>query len=161
MRKLWSVGFEVGACMLLGMMALSCDSTSPETSAVVRIKNDFNNEEMERKPPWTICECSYRDVEFGRVLLGETSDAREVEPGLDYVLMVVAWNAPACSTHNCLPVASSNEEEIVDGQTRTIAINAPNHQGPCPPEGIEPIPHDLYERIRAIWPIRRLSFSNA
>jgi hypothetical protein len=154
MCRIWNVWFSSGMlCALVGAMVLSCDSTgTDEAQAVVRIKNDFNNPDLDRKPPWTICECSYRDVEFGKVLMGDTSAAREVEPGLDYVLMVLAWNDTACSTRNCLPVASRNEEEVVGGQVRTIAINAPNHQGPCPPEGIEPIPTELYERIRALWP---------
>jgi hypothetical protein len=28
----------------------------------------------------------------------------------------------------------------------------PNHQGPCPPEGVAPIPEAQYERIRELWP---------
>jgi hypothetical protein len=51
-----------------------------------------------------------------------------------------------------LPLASRQEEEVVPGQVRTIALNAPNHQGPCPPEGIEPIPESLYDRILELWP---------
>ncbi|MBD3393160.1 MAG: hypothetical protein GF418_13640 [Chitinivibrionales bacterium] len=137
-------------------MAQSCDilekKDEEDPSATVRIKNDFNNPEIDRKPPWTMCECSYQDVEFGKVLIGDSSKAKDVEPGLDYVLMVLAWNDTSCSLHNCLPVASKNEEETVDGQTRTISINAPNHQGPCPPEGIQPMPESLYERIRSKWP---------
>ncbi len=125
---------------------------SKNTPATVRLKNDFNNPAMERKPPWTICESNYRGVEFDKILLGDSSQARDVNPGLDYVLMVLAWDDPACSTHNSLPVASKNEEEVVDGQLRVIFLNAPNHQGPCPPEGIQPIPRALYERILALWP---------
>jgi MoxR-like ATPase len=66
--------------------------------------------------------------------------------------MVAAWDDPSCALENCLPIASKNEEEVVDGQRRTIVIGLPNHQGPCPPEGVPPIPEAQYERIRALWP---------
>jgi hypothetical protein len=151
-----SIHFLKPTCLvaLCAAMFCSCDffEKEDEASATVRIKNDFNNPAMDRKPPWTICECSYRNVDFGKVLLGDSSAPKEVAPGLDYVLMVLAWSDTACSLHNCLPVASKNEEETVDGQTRTISINAPNHQGPCPPEGVQPIPESLYNRITALWP---------
>jgi hypothetical protein len=124
--------------------------------ALVQIKNDFSNPEMDFQPPWTICESSYLGVEFGQVGTGETSAKQEVAPGLDYVLMVAAWDDPTCAAANCLPIASRNEEEVVDGQTRSIAINLPNHQGPCPPEGVQPIPRELYDRILALW--REYSF---
>ena len=139
--------------VLLGIL-LSCNLLSPEeaSKATVRIKNDFNNASMERRPPWIIAKCSYQSVEFGKILLGDSSEAKEVEPGLGYVLMVACWDDTACSTHNCLPIASKVEEEVVSGQTRTIALNAPNHQGPCPPTGIEPISETLYNRIRELWP---------
>jgi hypothetical protein len=65
---------------------------------------------------------------------------------------VAAWDDPTCAPENCLPIASKNEEEVVAGQSRTIAINMPNHQGPCPPEGVPPIPEDQYNRILALWP---------
>jgi hypothetical protein len=154
MRNHFFGGVTAALLVCVSLFIFSCDilSDEDEPRATVRIKNDFNNEEMERKPPWTLCECSYRDVEFGKVLPGDSSEAREVEPGLDYVLMVLAWDDPGCSVENCLPVASKNEEETVDGQERTIYINAPNHQGPCPPEGIQPIPESLYKRIRSRWP---------
>jgi hypothetical protein len=121
-------------------------------SARVEIKNDFDNPAMAFQPPWTICESSYLEVEFGKIGAGETSPEKDVVPGLDYVLMVAAWNDPSCSPEKCLPIASKNEEEIVDGQTRTIFINLPNHQGPCPPQGVPPIPKQQYERILALWP---------
>ncbi len=128
---------------------VSCDAPGV---AAVRIFNDFNNLTLDRHPPWTICRCNYRGAEFGKVLLGDTSVAMDVEPGLDYVLMVLAWDDTACSTQNCLPVASKFEEETVDGQERIITLNAPNHQGPCPPEGVPPIPEELYNRILALYP---------
>ncbi len=127
----------------------ACES---EEKAIVSIKNDFNNPTMDRKPPWTICESYYLGVQFGKILLGETSPKQEVTPGADYVLMVAAWDDPDCKPENCLPLASKNLEEVVDGQERTIAINAPNHQGPCPPEGVPPIPQEQYDRILALWP---------
>jgi len=91
----------------------------------------------------------------------------EVEPGtgskfafgpdsspmsLDNVLLVAAWDDASCSPENSLPLASKNEEEIVSGQTRTIALNMANHQGPCPPQGVAPIPEAQYTRILALWP---------
>jgi hypothetical protein len=120
--------------------------------AHVKIMNDFNNPEMAYQPPWTICESSYLGVEFGKLGTGETSAEKDVTSGLGYVLMVAAWNDPTCAVENCLPIASRNEEEVVDGQSRTIAINMANHQGPCPPEGVQPIPEAQYNRILELWP---------
>ncbi|OGJ87378.1 MAG: hypothetical protein A2268_14590 [Candidatus Raymondbacteria bacterium RifOxyA12_full_50_37] len=154
-----AIALTLAMTVMLGTLLPSCNKTTdPEGPdeqdpvATVRVKNDFNNPAMAMKPPWTICKCNYRGVEFGKVLQGDSSAAREVSPGIDYVLMVLAWNDTACSTQNCLPVASKIEEEVVDGQTRTIAINAPNHQGPCPPEGVQPIPDSLYDRILDLYP---------
>ncbi len=146
--------FLISALFVSGATVMSCNTTDPQEkqTATVRIKNDFNNASMDRKPPWTIAKCSYLGVEFGKILLGDSSAAKEVEPGLDYVLMVACWADTACSTQNCLPIASKVEEEVVDGQTRTIVLNAPNHQGPCPPEGVEPIPEAVYNRILQLWP---------
>jgi len=123
-----------------------------EGSALVRIENDFDNPDLPFQPPWTICKSSYLGVEFGEIGWGATSDEQEVAPGLDYVLMVAAWNDPTCQPENCLPIASKEEQEVVDGQTRTIVISLPTHQGPCPPEGTPPIPEAQYERIRTLWP---------
>jgi hypothetical protein len=123
-----------------------------EGSAQVSIKNDFNNPEMAYQPPWTICASSYLGVEFGKIELGETSAEQEVTPNLDYVLLVAAWDDPTCAVENCLPLASKNEEEVVDGQSRTLALNMANHQGPCPPEGVAPIPEEQYDRILQLWP---------
>jgi hypothetical protein len=120
--------------------------------AYATIKNDFNNPEMSFKPPWTICRSSYLGVDFGPIALDATSPELPVTPGLDNVLMVAAWNDPTCSPAKALPIASKNPEEIVTGQHRTIAINMPNHQGACPPEGVAPIPEALYNRILALWP---------
>ncbi len=143
--------FTVLVMVATVLVVSGCDDGSEE-SAFVQIKNDFNNPEMDFQPPWTICESSYLDVEFGNVAIGETSIKQEVVPGLDNVLMVAAWDDPTCAPENCLPLASRNEEEVVDGQTRTISLNLPNHQGPCPPEGVQPIPQELYDRILALWP---------
>lgn len=136
----------VSCCFVIG-----CGS-SDEGSALVKIKNDFNNPEMSKKPPWTICKSSYLGVDFGKITLGETSAEKQVAPGLGNVLMVAAYDDPTCAVENCLPIASKNEEEVVDGQSRTIALNMPNHQGPCPPEGVSPILQTLYEQILALWP---------
>lgn len=141
----------VALLLLIGSFSWGCGEEN-ETVANVRIQNDFNNPEMTFQPPWTICESSYLGVDFGKVTLDASSAELEVPAGLDYVLMVAAWDDPECNPENCLPIASRNEEETVDGQTRTIDINLPNHQGPCPPEGVEPIPEELYNRILALWP---------
>lgn len=142
----------VSLAALVAGSAIMCNATDPAEPAAVRIKNDFNNPSLDRKPPWIIARCSYRGVDFGKIFLGDSSAAKEVDPGLDYVLMVASWNDTACSTHHCLPIASKIEEEVVAGQTRTITLNAPNHQGPCPPEGVPPIPEALYNRILELWP---------
>jgi hypothetical protein len=136
----------------LGATALPSCGTDDAGSAMVRLKNDFDTPEMPANPPWTVCASAYGGVEFGKLALGATSDEHEVPAGLDYVLMVAAWDDPDCNPAHCLPIASKNEEEVVDGQTRTIAINMPNHQGPCPPEGVAPIPQAQYDRILALWP---------
>jgi hypothetical protein len=116
-------------------------------SATVSIRNDFGT-----MPPWTICHANYLDVEFGTIALGATSDPQMVQPGLDYVLMVAAWDDPTCAPRNCLPIATRTEEEVVDGQTRTVTVAMGNHQGPCPPEGVPPIPQAQYDRILQLYP---------
>ncbi len=128
------------------------DDESGPGVAYVRLENDFDNPEMAFNPPWTICKSSYMGVEFGPLGIGEASEEKEVEPGLDYVLMVASWDDPECNPEHCLPIATRNEEEVVEGQHRTIYINLPNHQGPCPPEGVQPIPRESYDRILALWP---------
>jgi len=147
---------KAAACMavlLFSLLAVGCGSDT-EDPATVRIENDFDNTTFERQPPWTICEASYRGAFWTDIGIGETSEPAEATPGLDYVLMVASWEDPSCAPEHCLPLASKNEEETIAGQERTIVINVPNHQGPCPPEalGIEPIPQDLYDRILALWP---------
>lgn len=142
----------IGVLLSISVAVVGCDEGDEGGSATVSIKNDFDNPDMDYQPPWTICESSYLGVEFGAITLGATSAAGEVTPGLDHVLMVAAWGDPTCAPENCLPIASKNEEEVVDGQTRTIAINMMNHQGPCPPEGVEPIPEEVYDRILELWP---------
>jgi|WetSurMetagenome_2_1015567.scaffolds.fasta_scaffold00334_12 hypothetical protein len=137
--------------VLTAMLAFSCSPTSPK-NATVRIKNYFNNPDNAYNPPWTIMKCSYRGVDFGKIAIGDSSEAKEVEPGLDYVLMVAAWDDTSGTASNCLPIASKIEEEVVDGQTRTIVIQLSNHQGPCPPEGVTPIPETAYDRILTLWP---------
>ena len=54
-----------------------------ESPALVDIKNDFNNPDIDKRPPWTICESEYQGVAFGQIDLGQTSPQHEVGPGLD------------------------------------------------------------------------------
>jgi hypothetical protein len=138
-KRLWWVGIGLA-------FALGCDS-GDGGSATVSVKNDFG-----AMPPWTICHANYLDVEFGKIAIGATSGPQKVQPGLDYVLMVAAWNDPDCTPAHCLPIATRTEEEVVDGQTRTITVAMANHQGPCPPEGVAPIPQAQYERILQLYP---------
>jgi len=141
--------------LLIAIAAImSCNTTDPQEkqTATVRIKNYFNNPDNAFNPPWTIMKCSYRGVQFGKIGIGDSSEAKQVEPGLDYVLMVAAWADTSGADTNCLPIASRIEEEVVDGQTRTIVIQLSNHQGPCPPLGVQPIPEAQYEQIRQLWP---------
>lgn len=136
---------------ILVLVLAGCDGGAG--SATVSIKNDFNDPAITTfQPPWTICKATYMDVEFGKIAIGATSGPQKVEPGLDYVLMVAAWNDPDCSPVHCLPIATSTEEEVVDGQTRTINVAMANHQGPCPPEGVPPIPQAQYDRILKLYP---------
>jgi hypothetical protein len=151
MKKFLLQVLQSSLVLLLFFLLASCGN-SDKGEAIVSIKNNFNNPEMAFQPPWTLCKSSYLRVEFGKIGMGETSAEKTVTPGLDYVLMVAAWNDPDCNPEHCLPIASKNEEEVVDGQSRTIALNMPNHQGPCPPEGVPPIPEAQYERIRTLWP---------
>ena len=123
-----------------------------EEQAFVSIKNDFNNPEASFQPPWTICHAWYGGTTFDTILLGETSAEKTVTAGLGYVYMVAAWGDPTCAPENCLPIASKNEEETVPDQHRTITIGMTNHQGPCPPEGVAPIPEAAYNKILELWP---------
>ena len=148
-RSLVLCAFVLICCLFL---VVACDDDSDGDVAYVIIHNDFDNQDMEYQPPWTICHANYMGVEFGHIDIGQQSAELEVEPGLDNVLMVVAWQDPECNPENCLPVASRNEEEVVTEQHRTIAINMPNHQGPCPPEGVQPIPEELYNRVLELYP---------
>ena len=140
-------------CLLLVFPLVSCGSESADP-ATVRIENDFDNPEFARQPPWHICKAHYRGATFENIALGETSAPQEADAGLDYVLMVCAWDDPTCAAEHILPIASKNEEETIAGQERTIVLNVPNHQGPCPPAipEIQPIPEDLYNRILDLWP---------
>ena len=140
------------ALLFLAFAPLAIGCGSGTGSATVSIMNDFNDPAIQSQPPWTFCQTSYLGVDFGEIDLGATSPSQKVVPGLDYVLMVAAFNDPTCSVAHCLPIATEQEEEVVDGQTRTIQINMPNHQGPCPPEGVPPIPETQYDRILQLWP---------
>jgi len=142
----------VSSILVAILSSLSCNTTEPEKMATVRIKNYFNNPDAPYNPPWTIIESSYQGVQFGKIAIGDSSEPKSVKPGLDYVLMVAAWDDTSGDPTHCLPVASKVEEEVVVGQTRTIVIQMTNHQGPCPPEGVQPMPEVLYEKIRQLWP---------
>ena len=134
------------------LTGLGCGGADDPEIAYASIKNDFNNPEMPKKPQWTICRSSYLGVDFGHIDLDAQSPELRVPPGLDNVLMIAAWEDPSCALEHLLPIASKNEEEILPGQHRTLYINMPNHQGPCPPEGVQPIPQTLYDRMLAMWP---------
>jgi hypothetical protein len=141
------------SAVALGCLMACSSSDDSSTAATVRINNDFNDPAITTfQPPWTICKSSYQGVEFGKIEIGKTSDPHDVPAGLDYVLMVAAWNDPTCSADKSLPIATKNKEEVVSGQTRTIAVAMSNHQGPCPPEGVPPIPEEQYNRILQLWP---------
>jgi|GEM_PF-804723 len=145
-----NLSFGIAALASLAACGSSDDTSSP---AHVRIMNDFNDPQITSfQPPWTICKSSFQGVEFGKIEIGQTSDTQDVPPGLDYVLMVAAWDDPSCSPAKSLPIATKNKEEVVSGQIRTIAVGMTNHQGPCPPEGVPPIPQEQYDRILALWP---------
>ena len=142
----------VGAITVSALAAVGCGGSESGT-AYASIKNDFNDPAIPGfQPPWTICRSSYLGVEFGQIALGDTTSGKQVESGMDNVLMVAAWDDPTCDPSHCLPIASKNAEEIVPGQHRTVVIGLSNHEGPCPPEGVAPIPQDLYDRILALWP---------
>ena len=135
------------------LVAISTGCSSSKTgTATVTIENDFNDPEVAYSPPWTLCDVSYLGTQFGQINLGQTSAAKTVTPGNDYVLIVAAWNDPTCSQANLVPIASEAMEEVVSGQTLTIVMEMNNHQGPCPPEGVAPIPEAQYDRILQIWP---------
>jgi hypothetical protein len=139
---------------LMLIFALAACGSESEDPAMVSIENDFDNPDFERSPPWHICKAHYRGAEFENIALSETSSPQEASAGLDYVLMVCAWADPTCSADHVLPIASKNEEETIAGQERTIVLNTPNHQGPCPPNipEIQPMPEELYNRVLELWP---------
>ena len=143
---------------LLGFASLAAGiACSPADDAAgvarVQIRNDFNNPEITGfQPPWTLCKVSYQGVAFGKIEIGQSSPAQDVPAGFDYVLMVAAWDDPGCGPAHSLPLATKVKEEVVGGQTRTIAVGMTNHQGPCPPEGVPPIPEEQYNRILQRWP---------
>jgi hypothetical protein len=148
--KLGTVLFS--SLVAVAIYGCSSDEEGVPKTAFVSIDNDFDNPANTFNPPWTICKASYMGVQFDTIAIGATSPEKQVAPGLDNVLMVAAWKAPDCNPAHALPIASRLEEEVVDGQHRTIAINLQNHQGACPPTGVAPIPQALYDRILALWP---------
>ena len=140
------------SALVAGAAIMSCNVTDPQEkqTATVRIVNGFPTT---TPPPWTIADCSYNGVEFGKIVRGDTSAPMEVPAGYDYLLMVCAWDDTACSTQNCLPIATRAREEVVEGQTRIITVTMENHQGPCPPNpAVQPLSQELYDRILQIWP---------
>ena len=147
-----AVGKIMFALTVWGSVLVAGCGGADSATAFASIKNDFNNPGMTYQPPWTICRSAYLDVDFGPIGIGDTSPEQPVQAGLDNVLLVAAWDDPTCAPENCLPLASKSEEEIVPGQHRVISMNMPSHQGPCPPEGVAPLPEALYNRILARWP---------
>lgn len=144
-----ALSLSVFLCLLAAFAAACGTDDAPGR---VALQNDFDNPALPTQPPWTICESFYGGVEFGKIAIGTTSEQREVSAGLDYVLMVAAWDDPSCAAAHALPLASKNEEEVVPGQERILVLGLGNHQGPCPPQGVAPMPEALYERVRARWP---------
>ena len=132
--------------LLCGLLLAACGGEDPRT-ATVSLRNDFG-----ATPPWTVCQAWYNGVAFDRVPPGATSAPREVQAGLGPVYLVGAWADPDCRPEHCLPLATRNDEEVVPGQQRTISLTMQNHQGPCPPEGVAPIPEALYGKVLALWP---------
>ncbi len=155
MLRRW--GWRQGGVVLLalvlvgGLAACGDDDGKGPGMATVRIHNDFDNPDLPRQPPWTICHAWYNGTYFDKVGWGETSEALEVRAGLGLVYMIAAWDDPTCSEAKMLPIASKIEEETLVGQERTITIGLTNHQGPCPPEGVQPIPEEAYEQVRSLW----------
>lgn len=145
---------HLALAIMLCSTAVACGGADDgEEPATVRIENDFDNPQFDAQPPWTICNAHYLGAEFGPITRGEVSDPQEVEAGVGRVLMVGSFADPECNPENTLPLATPAEEEVVPGQERTIAINLPNHKGPCPPrEDIEPIDRESYERISELYP---------
>ena len=147
-----SANSSVAAWVVVCALAAGCGGSESKV-AFASIQNDFNDPAISGfQPPWTICKASYLGVAFDQVAIGATSAEKQVEAGIDNVLMVAAWDDPTCDPAHALPIASKNAEETVPGQHRTVVISMPNHQGPCPPEGVQPIPQALYDRILALWP---------
>lgn len=123
--------------------------------AVVTLINDFNNPDAARQPPWILCDASYNGTDLALdppLAGGEASEPVEVEPGLARVLMVASWGDAACTPDTTLPLVTAVEEETLPGQTRDILVGLPNHRGPCPPEGIEPMAEADYDAVLAAFP---------
>jgi hypothetical protein len=137
---------------LLSILAIAVGLTGcgdDTEMAFVTLENDFDDP-MFPMPPWTICEASYGGTFFDEPLsAGDVGIEQPVEPGLDYVYMVASFGDPTCA--DPVPLATRMEEETLPGQRRTIAISVPNHQGPCPPMGVPPIPEAQYERVRELF----------
>jgi hypothetical protein len=152
--KHWATGIAALALMTpLAFLFFACGNSSISSDkATAAIFNDFNSTAFDFSPPWTICQSYYLGTQFGEIALGATSAKKTVDAGSDYVLMVAAWADPTCNPVNCVPIASADPQEIDPGQVETITMDVNDHQGPCPPEGVEPIPEAQYNRIAALWP---------
>ena len=53
---------------------------------------------------------------------------------------------------NLFAAGEQQRDRNSSGQHETITMEMANHQGPCPPEGVAPIPEAVYDRIIALWP---------
>lgn len=139
-------GFFVLTTLITALSAAACGSSSDD-KGYAAIKNNFGT-----MPPWTICQAHYQGTDFGKIAIGATSAEMEVDAGLGFVYMVAAWDDPDCKPENCLPIASKVEHETVKDQHHVVTIEMANHQGPCPPEGVQPIPEATYNKILSLWP---------
>jgi len=124
--------------LMAPLVLAGCGKSDDEASALVKIQNDSTTGD-ELPAAWTICRSSYLGINFGTIGIGETSAEQPVTPGLDFVLMVAAWDDPSCVAATSLPIASTDEEEVVDGQSGPSRSTLPTTRV-VPARGRRPIP---------------------
>lgn len=152
MKRLEHAGLAALFSLMIGF-AGGCSGSNHDdvTTATVRLRNDLAVPDAAPQV-WTVCRSSFLGVDFGTIDARGNSPPRTVEPGLDYVLTIAALNDPQCDATNALPLASVRQEGVVDGQSRTIAINAGGYQSPCASGTTGPMAKPAYDRIVALWP---------